>query len=205
MLPSDLRAPFFRKPWIRFTNGSGEVIPPYAFMRITGATFDDDEIVLQCAKPNTTFQRFGVVNGPFQVGPDATDEGLCTTLAQGGLVQVESASAAFGQTWGPTASQWYLTRYRYGFDIFGGAQTAGSIIVATAQQHPVNQVWGQTDGAITNGSTGTVEVYDGNDAAIASTTLTGVKNKTGRDIADNKKVWLGYFGGAWHILSDECA
>ena len=64
-IPQDFRAPFFHKNWVRFVNGSGEIIPPHSVMRITAAEFTNNngEIVYRVAKPDTTYRWRYLVNG----------------------------------------------------------------------------------------------------------------------------------------------
>lgn len=193
-------APFMRKPWVRFRNDNSGTIPPFGVMRITGTTTINNEIVYTVDQPNTTFYRIYLVNGPKAVHTGKA--GMATFLWNGGYVLVE-ATAALGESWGPATGQWTLKKWRYGFTPMGASKALGSYTVVAAVQSPVNHVWGQTDGAVNKGSSGTVEVYDGNDAQITSTNLSSVKNKYG-NVADNKKVSVEWLGGSWYMKAAEC-
>lgn len=187
---------------IKFRNDSGEEVPAYAVMRITGANSDG---YLTIGKPNTTFSRVYLVNTDRTVSVDGYGYGTFLTSEHfnqlDSKVLYESGTPAYGESWGPANGQWSLKKWRYGFTILGGNDTTA--LTTYAVQSPVNHVWGQTDGAITKGSAGTVEVYDGNDAQITSTNLTSVKNKFA-NVADNKKVAVSWFGGSWYLVAAEC-
>lgn len=186
---------------VRFRNDNSGTVPAYGVLRPTGATTVGGRRVVTVDQPNASFYRRCLVNGP---RPVATGKyGWATRLSEGGPVLYESGTPAFGESWGPKSGQWSLAKWRYGFTIDGANDT--DALTTQATQEAVNLFWGQTDGPITNGATnGVVEVYDGNDAIVTSTTVTGVKNKSGIDIGDNKKVWVSWVAGAWHVTSAEC-
>lgn len=133
MLPHDLRNPFVQNPWKRFSNGSGETIPPFSVMRITGATNNHGEITFTVAKPNATTYTAYLVSGPFAV--PAGKEGICTTLTQAGYVAYDTGETpSVGEEWGPTNGQWTVIQGATGFFICGGAKlTAGVNVVAAIQ------------------------------------------------------------------------
>lgn len=182
---------------IRFRNTSGEIIPAYACMRITGAERKAGRVVLTVAKPSTTFQRLYLVNGSKPVAAASTAYGYGTYLDEGGEVLYESGTPAYGESWGPKASQWSLAKWRYGFTVLGA--TAGSMM---AKQREVNVVYGQTNGAINKGSSGTVDLYDGNNSAISSTSITATNRFA--NVSTTKKVMATWIGGTWLLSAAEC-
>jgi hypothetical protein len=190
------------KRWpVRFVNQNSGTVPAYGVMRVTGATSAIGEPTLTIDKPNTSFQRRYLVNGPYVVQTTATGWG--TWLDDADLVLYESGTPAYGESWGPADGQWSLKKWRYGFTIQGGNNTTA--LTTVARQIEVNEVWGQTQGAIAKGSTtGILEVYDGNDTEITSTTITAIKNKF-CDVADNKKASVRFMGGSWYVNSGEGA
>jgi hypothetical protein len=169
---------------------------------VVSSTVTDGEIVTTVGKPNTTFLSEYLVNGPLAIGSGSTDEGWATTLAEGGFALYGTGSPAVGEEWGPEPSTWTLKRYRYGFKIEGGTQTYGANLAVVARQFEVVTFYGQTDAAITKGSTGTVSVFDGNNT---DTTLnvSSVQNRFA-DVAITKKVGVTIWGGTPHLTSAEC-
>lgn len=185
--------------WVPFRNDATETAPAYGVLRITGMATVDDSTVYTVGKPNTTFLRLYLVNGSEEV--EANGYGFATLLGFPARVLYESGTPAYGESWGPANGQWSLKKWRYGFTVMGGNDTTA--LTTYAVQRPIDHVWGQTDGAINKGSTGTVEVYDGNDAQITSTNLTSVKNKFA-NVSDNKKVSVEWLGGSWYLKAAEC-
>lgn len=162
--PVDFRAPFFRHPWVRFLNGSGEAIPPYAVMRITNVTSTASDLIYNVAKPDGTYRWRYLVNGPIACGSEATHEGLGTFLSEGGLVYFNSGTPAINEMWGPTSGQWYLTQHRPGFLVSGATTgTFNSKSFLAAVQVPPGEIRVQNDsgGAVTAGSSATMSVFGG--------------------------------------------
>lgn len=185
---------------IVFRNTSGEEIPAYAVMRITGAERRAGRPVITVGKPSTTFRRLYLVNGSKKVGAASTAYGVGTYLDEGGEVLYDSGTPAMGESWGPKNGQWSLAKWRYGFTITGAVDSTGLKVVAT--QTEVNEVYGQTNGALNKGSTGTVDLYDGNNSAITSTSITATNRFA--NVATSKKVICTWIGGTWLASSAEC-
>ncbi len=199
---------------IPFRNDSGEEIPPYAVMRITGADVDDpddeqqvDNWFLKVEKPNTTFYREYLVNGPETVpysGGGAEDFGVGYFLRDARYVSYREASGtpAYGEVWGPKADQWTLEKYRYGFTIQGHATTIDDVNVVLATQHLVTKVRGTTDGAINKDSTGTVNLLDSNQVDTGDN-ITSVRNPFA-NVATGKDVHVGWIGDKPELEAAEC-
>lgn len=189
---------------IPFRNESGETVPAYGVMRVTGVEFVASVPLIIVAKPSTAFQRMYLVNGPMQVSGDSNQDrrGFGTWLSDAGFVLYDDSNTpAYGEGWGPSASSWKIKKWRYGFTILGGA-TGGDTDIVAARQDIVNEFYGQTDGAHNKGSTGTISIFDGNNADTTDN-QTSVTNRYG-NVATTKKVTVRWHGGTWGIVSAEC-
>lgn len=192
-----------RPKLVQFRNTSGEEIPAYGCMRVTGAELKAGLPLITVAKPDTTFHRLYLVNGPLRVGSDSNARGVGTWLEEAGYVLYESGTPAVDESWGPKASQWSLAKWRYGFTIVGGLAGTGSGIRVLAKQEQVGEVYGQTNGAIALDASGTVDLYDGNNAAITSTSITAT-NRFVTTVATGKKVIATWIGGTWLLSAAKC-
>lgn len=183
-------------------------VPAHGVMRVTGVTLDtDNQPRLDTAQPNSTLQRFCLVNLP-QDGEDGGDgfyygAGTWLTNALHVLYDSNDGTPANGEGWGPKAGQWSLAKWRCGFQISGGRVGTGSEARVIAHQTTVHEVYCQTNAAIAKGGTGAVTIYDGVDASTLMT-LTGVKNKFA-SLAISKKAIARWFGGSWYLTAGECA
>jgi hypothetical protein len=198
----EIRSAFLRKPWKRVKNSSQEVIPPFAVMRVVSSAIIDGEVVVTVAKPNTTFISEYLVNGPWAIGSGSSDEGLATDLSESGLVLFGTGTPAVGEEWGPEPSQWYLKKYRYGFRIKGSTYTFGDYTAVVGKQFAVCNFIGKADGNISAGSSGTLDLYDGNQADMSMTQA--VTNRTGLQIDDTKWAKGTYMGSTAFAEPWEC-
>lgn len=191
---------------IRFKNESSEQVPTGGVMRITGADSTQGGF-LKIAKPNATFQRLYLVNIGDAINAGKFGEGSYLTSPdfsfEKNLVLYDTGNTpAYGESWGPQDGTWTIKKYRYGFTIQGGNTGTGAASRTIAIQQVVNEFWGQTDAAISKGSSGTVSVYDGNDADT-SINVSSVKNKFA-NVAITKKVKAHWLGGSWYLDAAEC-
>jgi hypothetical protein len=209
-LSGRLRSPqggFMPPGWrIRFKNESSETVPTGGVMRITGGDATGGGF-LKTAKPNATLQRLYLINIGDAIPPNKFGDGsYLTSLGsdfEENLVLYDTGNTpAYGESWGPQDGTWTLKKYRYGFTIMGGNTGTGAASRTIVVQHVVNEFWGQTDGVINKGSTGTVSVYDGNDADT-SINVSDVKNKFA-NVAITKKVKAHWLGGSWYLDAAEC-
>lgn len=163
MNPLDQRWQAVRDRWpIRVKNGSGETIPPFSVLRITGIAFTNNERVYSVAKPDGTYRWRYLVSGPFAIGSSSTNEGLGTFLTQGGLVYC-SGTPALDEEWGPTASQWYLSQYRPGFIVSGSSTSFnGATLLDAIQAIPAEvRVQNDTGGDVAANSSATYSLFGG--------------------------------------------
>lgn len=204
MIPGDFRDAMAHRWPIRVINGAGEDIPPFACLRITGSSELNGQTVYTVAKPNTTFTRLYLVNGPFVIGTGSTDEGRASYLTNGGRVLYESGTPAVGESWGPADGQWGLSKWRYGFTITGGTTTEAGNSAVAAQQFPVNEFLCKSNANISaNGGTGAVSVYDGN-ATDTSMDVSDCVNRTGLQFDSGKWGKATWLGGKWYLEFWEC-
>lgn len=164
-VPQDmLRTPFFRKPWVRYINSSGESIPSHAVMRVTAVSYSNGELIYTVAKPDGTYRWRYLVNGPIACGSGSADEGLGTLLAEGGPVYISTGTPALNEMWRPTSGQWYLTQHGPGFIVNGATTTtSGGVTVLVATQVPPGEIRVQNDsgGAVAASASATMSVYGG--------------------------------------------
>lgn len=188
---------------VPFYNQSGEIIPAYAVMRVTGVSVMGSVPIITVAKPSSTFQRLYLVNGPLPVSGASNQEPNFGTWAEGAafVLYDDANTPAYGEEWGPSNGSWKIKKYRYGFHILGGA-TGGDTDLVGCRQAIVNEFYGQTDGAHNKGSTGTISIFDGNNVDTTDN-LTSVQNRYG-NVAITKKVTVRYHGGVPQIVSAEC-
>jgi hypothetical protein len=157
-------------------NNSGESIPPHSVLRITNWSIEDNEILYTVTKPDATYRWQYLVSGPFAIGEEDGDEGLATFLSSGGPVYYNTGTPAYGQRWGPTPSQWYLTQHAPGFHVQGAKTTTfNSKNLLVAVQIPPGEVRVKNDdgsGSFAAAATGrTFGIYGG----TAGTTDTGLE------------------------------
>lgn len=104
----DVTDPTSAQRWIDVFNVSGEVIPPFAALRMVGV---NPELAVMVAKPDTNNSVFVLINGPASV--PVNGYGLATNdfPAVAGIL----TSAAIGQTLGTVAGFWGLVNTGKGF------------------------------------------------------------------------------------------
>ena len=174
--------------WRPFRNDSGEEIPAYAVMRQTG-TYQASAYarrVMTMGKPNATLQRYYWVNGPVPVADDAG--GLCTRLTYGGPVKYTGTAPAYGDQYGVTNGQWYLTADVPGFFIIGDPDDSLPSGIIIAEQRPPAGVWGTNDADLTTSGSQLVSLSDFSGmeiSAFASRILT-----SGKKISSGSTVYV---------------
>lgn len=202
-LPPGRKRPLAQRDYntVTFRNDYAGTVPAYGVLRVTGLVSSDDVQVYKVDRPDTSFARLYLVNGPEDVAQNAFGWG--TWLWHADWVLYDDADTpAFGESWGPQASSFKLKKWRYGFTIWGAA-TGGSTDRVMASQMWVNEFLCKSDSSITAGSTGTVSVYDGNNADT-TINVSSVRNRTGLTW-DSSKWGIAYWlGGEWKAEPWEC-
>lgn len=186
---------------VPFYNASGETIPAYAVMRVTGVSTLGSVPVITVAKPSSAFQRLYLVNGPLAVSGESNQEPNFGTWAEGAafVLYDDANTPAYGESWGASNGSWKIKKYRYGFTILGNPASG----VVGASQEFVNSFLGKASGAIAGGGTGTVLIHDGNEADT-SDTMASVKNRTSVQADDQAWVKVNWLGGKWFLEPWTC-
>ena len=185
---------------VPFINQSGETVPAYGCMRVTGGTTVSGSDYVTIAKPSTAFQRLYLVNRSVAVAD--LNSGLGSWLSDADWVLYDDANTpAYGESWGPVASSWEIAKYRYGFTIVGNP-SGGTTDTVLATQHEVNGFIGKTDSAHAKSATGTISIYDGN-RADTTDNMADVYNLFAA-VATTKFVDVEWRGGVWYLTSAEC-
>lgn len=144
--------------WREFRNDSGEEIPAFACMRITGAeVVSTGRVTLTVGKPNTFGAQYNhVFNGPLKVANGKY--GLCTR-SDGAAALYDSADGtpAFGESWGPRDATWKLKKNTGGFLI--EIVTNSNDKIAAVKSCPWTSFQGKCDAAIAKNAKGTVSIY----------------------------------------------
>lgn len=185
---------------IRFRNDNAGTVPAHGCLRITGMATVKGKPILTIDQPNTTFGRLYLVNGQNQVATGKTGWGYFLMGDKPRKVLYDTGTPAYGESWGPKASQWSLAKWRYGFTILGSNDTTA--LTTHAAQHVVNHFIGKTDASHAKSATGTISVYDGN-RADTSMNVTDVYNLFAA-VATTKWVDVEWRGGTWYLTAAEC-
>lgn len=187
---------------LMFENNSGEQIPAFGIIKITGTvTLTDYGKILKAGKPDTYGSQFiHFVNGGQAVND--TDIGYCANPSQPVFAKYDTGSTpATAELWGPDSS-FDLKQDVGGFQIIGGA-TSGRVLVVQA---PMIIALAKTDASHAKAASGTVSLWDGTLGSETDTTknFTGVENHFA-DLETTKFVAITWRGGAdWMEIAGEC-
>lgn len=190
---------------IAFRNDNAGTVPAYGVMRVTGMVTVEGKTLFKTDKPNTTFSRLYLVNGPTEVLTGKRSWG--TWLWHADYILYDTGNTpAFGETWGPQNDTWTIKKDHPGFLIQGGNTGTGAASRTIAMQSVPEHVFGKADAAIANGASGTVRVYVGTQGSETDSGLTIAScYNYGPDIADEANVWVGWLGGKPYVQNMECA
>lgn len=185
---------------VRFRNDNSGTVPKYGVLRITGMAQVKGKYILTIDQPNTTFLRLYLVNGATQVGTGKYGWGYFLTGETPRKVLYDTGTPAYGESWGPKASQWSLAKWRYGFTIMGGNDTTA--LTTHAVQHPVNSFIGKTNATHNEDDDEAVSVYDGN-RVDTSMDVSGVYNLFA-NLSSGVWVHVQWNGGTWYLTAADC-
>lgn len=190
-----------------FSNQSGENVPAYACMKITDAVVDAGSYVLQISKPDGTGGPF-CFNGPNPVPVPAGDESG-RGQAFFGVVKASysSGTPAAGDVWGPASGSWDIIATGDPIlEILGAIES--DIALGTMGGAGVGRLFYKAvaDSAITDGSSGTVSIWE--NGVDTGTNVTAHLNWVtgGEDISAGKELVIWWFDDEqkWVILIAEC-
>jgi len=143
--------------WVKFVNNSGETIPPYSVLRVTGTTARNGEPFFTVEKPNSTQQKYYPINGAAAVG--ANQIGECTFSQQ--AIAAHESAPSYGTQVGPVDGEWTLSTSGEGFYSFGNKPNnrgllLGEVVQVAAGTSAPAQLpdWGQVNDSSTQSFTG---------------------------------------------------
>jgi hypothetical protein len=115
---------------IPFRNDSGQTIPAYGVMRITGVAVVEGMPVLTVDQPDDQFHRTFLLNGPVDIPASGESTGYGTAqdgsypafaLFDDSTLPGSQSSPNLGDHWGVDNGSWKLSYGREGFYVLGGA------------------------------------------------------------------------------------
>jgi len=182
-------------------NDSGEEIPPFACMRITGTiAMASGEIGFLVNKPNAFGAQYShIFNGPIPIKASGTSTQIngegTIGLAVAALYDSADGTPAFGQSWGPRDSTWKLKKNTGGFRVmdYYTPDTANSVVVV--QSVPMLSMIGKTDAPISSGTSGTVSIYWSSlgYGGLTDTTVNVIAYNRFADVATGKWVSMTWY------------
>ncbi len=178
---------------IPFRNDSGEVVPAYGAMQISGATVVGDQNYTKIIKPNIFGSQYGVIlNGSSDVAAGATGNAQGTYPATA-IFDTGDGSPGLGDNWGPRSGTWFLKKNTGGFRI--GGFLSGQLALVTLA--PWIHFRGQTGSAIAANDVGTVRIY-----WAGSYTGFTVQAQNDYDALDSGvTVTCAWIEGQWNIIA----
>ncbi|MEX0675970.1 MAG: hypothetical protein WD063_02765 [Pirellulales bacterium] len=191
-------SPWATKRPIPFKNVSGETIPAFAAMAITGLAYENGIAFLECDKPGTAFAREYAVNNIYDVPADR--RGTC--FRAGDLrVLYDSGTPAAGAGWGPKPGQWSLAHGFPGFTLEGVVHADKRI--AKAFFEPITQVLAKTTASVGAGATTqSYRVYAGpfgSETDAGFTTVPAAHNRTAQSMDADEWAWLVWTNDGWEL------
>lgn len=181
-------------------NDSGEEVPPFAVMRATGVVERDGGLWVQkVTKPDTTFARLYLINGPAKIPVDgygmATDGRRYPCIVG---ISTDTANVAGG--WGVSNASWTLRRNRPGnFTCIGESHTDYALF----SQEYCNLILGRLTGVLVADGSQTVNLTTGLPASIAEGAVQAtVYDKillADKQLPDDTYLAASWRHGAWYM------
>lgn len=168
---------------IPFRNESGETIPPFSVMRITGVDTANGSHVYTVAKPNATFHRFYLINNHLAVGDGKHGTGNDGRYS-GAAVNWTAAGG-----YGASPGSWELEKDRPGFQLLESPLSAG--VYKVNQQAPF-VLMATVDSTIAASSSGnvTIRTSGGVDGPWGPVTALNNFVDSGSAVATGAKVFI---------------
>jgi hypothetical protein len=112
--------------WFPFRNDSGEEIPAWSVLEVTGTVSGAGRATLTCRKPTNSGCTF-VSSGPFSVQADKF--GDCVVSPH--RIVKYTGTVAAGDEIGPAPGQWYASNDEFGMMVLGVIDSANSLALVT--------------------------------------------------------------------------
>jgi hypothetical protein len=186
---------------LNFRNDSGETAPAFCLLRKIGAYELYGEAIYKCGKPNATFQRVYLINGPCDV--PAGGFGNCYQWTPAYALFDAGTTPAAGESWGAKPGDWKLWPHRPGFLIEAAAGDCpdGRVLV---QQEIVREFLGKTDGAHSVDASGTISLYMGVQGSETDSTYDITAWNKYADIGSGKWCSGSWINGKPYITAARC-
>lgn len=208
---------------IQVRNLSTETVPSFGIMRPTGTEIINGKWTIQIDKPNDTFMRYYLVNGPCRIKPDSgTSIGNVKRLAtlyddypKYALIEKDGEGdfPAFGDEWGPKNDSWALHKGRSGFTIWDtdkekvigvGGESASTLYRALVKQIEIRTVKAKLTSSLAQGSTATAMIWVKNEVGsnVVSEYEITVEDwllKASTNVASGTAIIVEYMNGAWVV------
>lgn len=193
---------------VRFRNDAAEAVPAYGLMRVNTPAAIDNESLVTIGKPDATFRRIYLVNGPEAVPKGQRGWGCWAWDAEWILYDDGGtpASPTLGEEWGAKSDSWKLWPNRPGYYVTGQKTSLGGSKRLKAFPWLVGQVFIKADhGAINKDASGTVSVFAGTPGSETDTgqDITSAYNRT-RNLASNAFGTLSWLHGKPYIAPISC-
>lgn len=197
--------------WMPWKNNAATDCPGWGLILPTGISyFTDIDITEQAAyltgtRPSGTFSRRYAVNSPSTV--PAGEWGWCT-FDSPVRVAYDTGTPAFGEGWGAKKDQWTAAK-NYGACLAVLGLANGDNLTMLAMNEPISAVIGKLSTSLSQGGSGTIDIWYGAGGSEADSTL----DLTGRDwlmksgatsISTGKKVLCQWINGLWYVSEVEC-
>lgn len=186
---------------IHFKNDSGETVPAWGVMAVTGIEQYGDRIQYVIDKPDTTFRRMYLVNSSLDVA-DA-EFGIAQPPGMTRVLYDTGATPAALEGWGPKPASWLVwQKYPETLLVAGEHDDEETLI---GEWHSIDRFFGEAANAITKGTSNDCTPFKG---TAGSESTAGFDDVTARnafgDIDAGAKVVVFWFNGQPYVTQAEC-
>jgi len=192
-------------------NNSGEDIPPYACMAVTGFEIKRGIFHRKVGKPDTILWDTYLFNGPTTL---STTDGRRYGIGYHGPMFLCETSPTFSTSWGVKPGQWSLVQnYPTLALIDGEYASSGSTFIGYGVGQKITALVGFSDGPGTARSgttpgTGSIKIYakvGGSPGVLTDTTIiTNYFNLSSTAITTGKYIQCKLANGFWWIDFEDC-
>lgn len=210
----DGRDPVSQQRWVEFRNASGQDIPSFGVLQITGSeTLGVGRKVLTVTRPDGTAGATYAINGHLPVAAGSTKGGVCTmSWPANAAYDTGDGTPAINEVWGAKSGQFTLAKAKAGFKIAGTPEN-GRVLVVGIFGEGFDMIEGQLKTAMTSGDvTHTMDniiVYSGADPRTDPTSSTEeitITNTFGWDADDDAIAQAKWdrTNSVWKLTQVEC-